>query len=67
MLRILDVSDPESPVEVGFFDTVPQGEDAPGFAGAFSVFPYFESGTLAVTSMREGLFLLKSRVRRTVF
>lgn len=66
-LRILDVSDPANPVEVGFFDTVPMGEDSPGFAGAFSNYPFFESGTIAVTSMREGLFLLKRRVRRTVF
>ncbi len=65
-LRILDVSDPENLVEVAYFDTV-GGEDAPGFAGAFSNYPYFESGTIAVTSMREGLFLLKQRIRRTVF
>ena len=66
-LRILDVSDPSNPVEVGFFDTVPTGDDAPGFAGAFSNYPYFPSGNIAVTSMREGLFILKARVRRTVF
>ncbi|NIP82449.1 MAG: choice-of-anchor B family protein, partial [Gemmatimonadetes bacterium] len=35
-LRILDISDPENPREVGYFDTVP-GENAPGFAGAWSV------------------------------
>ena len=66
-LRILDVSDPENPVEVAYFDTVPVGDDSPGFAGAFSNYPFFESGTIAVTSMREGLFLLKRKVRRTVF
>ncbi|NNF37491.1 MAG: choice-of-anchor B family protein [Gemmatimonadetes bacterium] len=66
-LRVLDVSDPANPVEVAWFDTVPTGEDAPGFAGSWSNYPFFESGTVIVTSMREGLFLLKVRPRRTVF
>lgn len=60
-LRILDVSDPANPKEVGYFDTVPIGEDSPGFAGSWSNYPYFESGTIIVTSMREGLFLVKKR------
>jgi choice-of-anchor B domain-containing protein len=66
-LRVLDVSDPENPIEVGFFDTVTSGDDAPGFAGSWSNYPFFESGTVIVTSMREGLFLLKVRPRSTVF
>jgi choice-of-anchor B domain-containing protein len=57
-LRILDVSDPVNPVEVGFFDTVP-GEDEPGFGGSWSNYPYFKSGIIAVSSRGEGLFLLK--------
>jgi choice-of-anchor B domain-containing protein len=65
-LRILDVSDPENPVEIGYFDTVPQGTDDPGFAGSWSNYPFFESGTILVTSMREGLFLLKRKERRAV-
>ncbi len=60
-LRILDISDPENPVEVGYFDTVSVGEDAPGFAGSWSNYPYFESGIIIVTSMREGLFVLKKK------
>ena len=60
-LRILDISDPEEPREVGFFDTVPFGDDKPGFAGAWSVYPYFESGVIIVSSIKEGLFVLKKR------
>ncbi len=60
-LRVIDIEDPANPREVGYFDTMPYGEDVPGFAGAFSVYPYFESGTLLVSSMREGLFLLKKQ------
>ena len=60
-LRILDISNPEEPREVGFFDTVPFGEDKAGFAGAWSVYPYFKSGMIIVSSIKEGLFVLKKR------
>ena len=57
-LRILDISNPESPEEVAFFDTV--SNDRTG-GGSWSNYPYFPSGTLVVTSSREGLFMLKKR------
>lgn len=60
-LRILDIRDRTNPKQVGFFDTVPVGEDAPGFGGSWSNYPYFKSGTIAVTSGSEGLFLVKKR------
>ena len=60
-LRILDISDVTNPVEVGFFDTVPLGDDRPGFGGSWSNYPYFESGAIIITSMNEGLFVLKKR------
>lgn len=60
-LRILDISNPEEPREVGFFDTVPFGEDKAGFAGAWSVHRYFESGVIIMSSIKEGLFVLKKR------
>ena len=65
-LRVLDISDPENPVEVGYFDTVPFGENEPGFDGSWSNYPYFESGVIVVTSVREGLFVLKRRDGRPV-
>jgi hypothetical protein len=43
-LHVLDVSDPENPREVGTFDTTPFLE-GPGFSGAWSTYPFFESGT----------------------
>ena len=58
-LRILDISDPVSPVEIGYFDTMPWGGDKPGFGGSWSNYPFFSSGTIAVTSMEEGVFFLK--------
>lgn len=60
-LRILDIADPRNPVEVGFFDTVPFGADVPGFAGSWSNYPFFQSGTVVVSSMKEGLFVLRKR------
>ena len=60
-LRILDVRDPENPVEVAFFDTVPTDDDATAFGGTWSNYPYFESGVIAVSSWNEGLFLLRKR------
>ena len=60
-LQIVDVSDPMNPIEVGHFDTSPY-HDGPGWGGAWSNYPFFESGTLIVTSMQEGLFILKRRI-----
>jgi choice-of-anchor B domain-containing protein len=60
-LRILDITDPANPKEVGSFDTVPEGENAPGFAGSWSNYPYFRSGNIVVTSMREGVFVVRFR------
>jgi choice-of-anchor B domain-containing protein len=60
-LRILDISNPANPVEVGYFDTVPFGEDGQGMNGSWSNYPYFKSGVIAVTSGNEGLFLLRKQ------
>ena len=58
-LRVFDVSDPVNPVEVGYFDTNPFGDNSPGFSGSWSNYPFFESGTVVVSSIGEGLFVLK--------
>jgi len=65
-LHVLDMRDPENPREVGSFDTTPF-LDGPGFSGAWSTYPFFASGTVIVTSLQEGLFLLKPRPRTPVF
>ena len=59
-LRILDISSPESPREIGFFDTTPYEGNPPTMAGAWTAYPFFESGTLVVSSTQEGLFLLRA-------
>ena len=60
-LRILDITDIENPSEIGFFDTVPYGADEPSFGGAWSSYPFFKSGIIAVTSKAEGVFLVKKK------
>ncbi len=55
-LRIIDIADRENPIEVGYFDTTPFGG-----GGSWSNYPYFKSGYIIVTSMSEGLFVLRHR------
>lgn len=58
-LRILDIQNIHIPREVAYFDTYPQNDD-PGYFGAWSSYPFFESGTIVVSSREDGLFILKS-------
>ena len=45
---------------VGFFDIYPV-DDASEFNGAWSVYPFFPSGVVAVSGIEQGLFLLDPR------
>jgi choice-of-anchor B domain-containing protein len=65
-LRVIDISDPRNPQEVGYFDTVPYGQNSAGFGGSWSNYPFFPSGSIAVTSGAEGLFIVKKRDVRPV-
>ena len=58
-LRVLELRDVANRdiVEIAFFDTYPNG-DGNGFRGAWSVYPYLPSGTLIVSDIQSGLFLL---------
>jgi choice-of-anchor B domain-containing protein len=60
-LRILDISDPANPREVAFFKTAPFFDNGPGYNGAWSVYPYFKSGSIVVNSIEQGLFVVKHR------
>ncbi|MEQ9570207.1 MAG: choice-of-anchor B family protein, partial [Longimicrobiales bacterium] len=66
-LRILDISQPEAPTEVAYFDTVAYGDNSAGMGGSWSNYPFFDNGVVIVTSGQEGLFLVRPTVRRTVF
>lgn len=63
-LTILDISDPTVPATVGWLDTYPPS-DSTGFQGAWGVYPFFESGTIAVNDIDFGLFLARDGTRDT--
>lgn len=57
-LRIFDTrDDPVSPPQTGWFDTYPDGLGT-FFNGAWSNYPYFPSGTVIVSDIEGGLFVL---------
>ncbi|MCH2136632.1 MAG: choice-of-anchor B family protein [Phycisphaerales bacterium] len=55
-VRIFDISNRLSPVQVSWFDTYPEGDSA-AFNGLWSVYPYFPSGTLIGSDLERGLFV----------
>lgn len=44
--------------EEGFFDTYPSNNNA-NFNGVWSIYPYFESGVIAISDINTGLYLVK--------
>jgi choice-of-anchor B domain-containing protein len=48
--------------ERGFFDVYP-ADDSTTFAGTWGNYPFFDDGTVIVTGIEEGLFVLKSRAK----
>ncbi len=57
-LAVLDVSNANAPTEVAFFDTYPSSNGA-SFAGAWGVYPYLPSGTLIISDIQSGLFVVR--------
>jgi choice-of-anchor B domain-containing protein len=59
-LRIMNISniDNSNMSEIGFFDTYPSGNTA-NFNGAWSVYPYFSSGSIIISDIESGLFVVK--------
>ena len=60
-LRVLKINDAASLdfEEWGYFDTYGD-DDAVNFNGAWSVYPYFESGSILVSDRQNGLFVLSA-------
>jgi len=57
-LRVLDISgNPLSPVEIAWFDSFP-GSDSAAFNGNWSNYPFFDSGTIVISDIERGLFVL---------
>jgi hypothetical protein len=60
-LRVLDLRDPLSIEEIGYFDTTP-GDSSVSYGGTWSVYPFFDSGTIVLSSIGEGLFAVRAKV-----
>ena len=62
-LRILSLDDVANGnlTEVAYFDIYPASDSA-GFSGAWSVYPYFDSGNVLVSGIDEGLFVLRPQL-----
>ncbi|HET9133068.1 MAG TPA: choice-of-anchor B family protein [Gemmatimonadales bacterium] len=58
-LRVLDISNPTSPVQVAHLDTAPTSPNTPGYSGTWSNYPFFASGIVVMTSSKEGFFVLR--------
>lgn len=60
-LQIIDltnIANPSTMKEVAYFDVYPQSNTS-GYAGTWSNYPFFRSGTVIVNSIDRGLFVLK--------
>ncbi len=58
-VRLLDVTDPTTPAEFGYYDTFP-GKPTSVFDGCWEVAPYFPSGVIIASDRQTGLYVLRS-------
>lgn len=54
---IYDISNPSSPILVGFYDTSKEFNYR-SYRGAWGIYPFLPSGNLLVSDMQEGLFIM---------
>jgi choice-of-anchor B domain-containing protein len=73
-VRILDLHDIASTTmtnvtvfEAGYFDLYPDDDNAGHDAGAWAVYPFFESGVVAVSDKAEGLTLLRPDLIKEIY
>lgn len=63
---IHDAHRPENLVEVAHYDTSPFGPDG-ALEGAWGIFPYFNSGTIIVSDIQQGLIVLQPNYQRACY
>lgn len=57
-LKVMDFSNSTDVIEVGFYDTYPQGE-SPNYFGAWGVYPFTQNGMIFVSNVQTGLYVLQ--------
>ncbi|MDH7446271.1 choice-of-anchor B family protein [Aquimarina sp. 2201CG14-23] len=59
-LRVIDIADiaNKNIFEIGSFDSFPSNNNA-GFNGAWSVYPYFDSGNIVISDIESGFLLVR--------
>ncbi len=58
-VQILDVSNPDVPVRVGYYDTHQENTDYNGTTGNWGVYPFLPSGTIIASETDSGFYALK--------
>merc|ERR1712113_923516 len=62
-LRILHIDQENYHLtEVAYFDVAPNNSPYPRFEGTWSNYPYYKSGNVAVSSIEDGLYVVKPRM-----
>jgi choice-of-anchor B domain-containing protein len=59
-IGILDVTNPNAPVELGYFDTYPTSNTAT-FNGAWGVYPFLPSGNILISDIQRGLIVVREQ------
>ncbi len=57
-MRVTDITNPSTPVEIGFFDTFPE-DNRQDFVGLWGVDPSLPSGIILGSDIERGLFVLR--------
>ncbi len=60
-IRVVDISDPAAPLQLGGYDTRPADESS-SYTGAWSVYPFFPSGKIVIGDMGGGMFVVDMNV-----
>src|SRR5687768_9980179 len=59
-IGILDVTNPNAPVQLSYFDTYPTGNSGT-FAGAWGIYPYLPSGNILIADIQRGLIVVREQ------
>src|SRR5215207_1041209 len=59
-IGVLDITNPNAPVELGYFDTYPTSNSAT-FNGAWGVYPFLPSGNILISDIQRGLIVVREQ------